>query len=222
MSSSSPSSDQQDQQQPQVDLPTASPLASHPVFDPLSSYAANNDLPSSGNNAGSDPASSSELACRQVKLRKALRHFADFPIKGIDFVDVMPLFADPDNHSTLLEALVLQAESCVPGLQARQPAAPVAATADPPKQPTADVVVVGLDARGFLFGPGLALRLGLGFAPVRKKGKLPGPCVTAEYKKEYGSDFFQMQQDAVKPGQNVIIVDDIIATGECITRISHI
>ncbi|GJD02873.1 adenine phosphoribosyltransferase [Colletotrichum higginsianum] len=74
-------------------------------------------------------------------------------------------------------------------------------------------VIVGLDARGFLFGPGMALRLGTGFAPVRKQGKLPGPCVTAEYQKEYGSDFFQMQQDAIKPGQKVLIVDDIIATG---------
>ncbi|KAJ3471480.1 hypothetical protein MRS44_001579 [Fusarium solani] len=74
-------------------------------------------------------------------------------------------------------------------------------------------VIVGLDARGFLFGPGLALRLGVPFAAVRKKGKLPGPCVTAEYGKEYGTDFFQMQEDAVREGQKVLVVDDIIATG---------
>jgi adenine phosphoribosyltransferase len=73
--------------------------------------------------------------------------------------------------------------------------------------------VVGLEARGFLFGPSLALRLGAGFAPVRKQGKLPGPCETAGYQKEYGEDFFQMQVDAIKPGQKVLIVDDIIATG---------
>jgi adenine phosphoribosyltransferase len=59
----------------------------------------------------------------------------------------------------------------------------------------------------------LALRLGASFVPVRKMGKLPGPCETAEYMKEYGSDFFQMQADAVKPGQKVLVVDDIIATG---------
>jgi adenine phosphoribosyltransferase len=60
----------------------------------------------------------------------------------------------------------------------------------------------------------LALRLGASFVPVRKKGKLPGPCETQGYEKEYGQDFFQMQADAIKPGQKVIVVDDIIATGE--------
>lgn len=62
-------------------------------------------------------------------------------------------------------------------------------------------------------GPSLALRLGAGFVPVRKQGKLPGPCETQVYEKEYGQDFFQMQADSIKPGQKVIIVDDIIATG---------
>lgn len=72
---------------------------------------------------------------------------------------------------------------------------------------------MGLEARGFLFGPSLALRLGAGFVPVRKRGKLPGPTETAGYKKEYGEDFFQIQGDAIKPGQRVLVVDDIIATG---------
>ena len=74
-------------------------------------------------------------------------------------------------------------------------------------------VIVGLDARGFLFGPSLALRVGAGFVPVRKKGKLPGPTETASFEKEYGADFFQMQNDAIKEGQKVIVLDDIIATG---------
>jgi len=74
-------------------------------------------------------------------------------------------------------------------------------------------VVVGLEARGFLFGPSLALRLGAAFVPVRKKGKLPGKTTSAKYTKEYGEDWFEMQSDAVKPGQKVIVVDDIIATG---------
>lgn len=74
-------------------------------------------------------------------------------------------------------------------------------------------VVVGLEARGFLFGPSLALRLGAAFVPVRKQGKLPGPVETETYQKEYGQDFFQMQSDAVKAGQKVLVVDDIIATG---------
>ncbi|CAL1702199.1 unnamed protein product [Somion occarium] len=74
-------------------------------------------------------------------------------------------------------------------------------------------VVVGLDARGFLFGPIIAMRLGAAFVPVRKKGKLPGECVTATYEKEYGTDSFEMQADAIKPGQNVVVIDDLIATG---------
>lgn len=73
---------------------------------------------------------------------------------------------------------------------------------------------MGLEARGFLFGPSLALRLGAGFVPIRKKGKLPGSVETASYKKEYGEDFFQIQSDAFKEGQTVLIVDDIIATGQ--------
>jgi adenine phosphoribosyltransferase len=128
-----------------------------------------------------------------MKLTEALRHFADFPIKGIDFVDIMPLFMDPSTHTLLNTSLDLQLRQSF--------------------HHTPDVVV-GLDARGFLFGPALALQHGVGFAPVRKKGKLPGPCVTAAYEKEYGTDLFQMQQDAIQPGQNVLIVDDIIATGK--------
>ena len=74
-------------------------------------------------------------------------------------------------------------------------------------------IIVGLEARGFLIGPSLALRLGSGFVPVRKRGKLPGPTETAAYDKEYGQDFFQIQADGIKPGQSVLVVDDIIATG---------
>jgi adenine phosphoribosyltransferase len=74
-------------------------------------------------------------------------------------------------------------------------------------------VVVGLEARGFLFGPSLALKLGASFVPVRKGGKLPGECVSVEYGKEYGADCFEMQRDAIKVGQRVVVVDDIIATG---------
>ena len=72
-------------------------------------------------------------------------------------------------------------------------------------------VIVGLDARGFLFGPSLALRVGAGFVPVRKKGKLPGSTETVSFEKEYGTDFFQMQNDTIKAGQKVIVLDDIIA-----------
>ncbi|KAL6876724.1 phosphoribosyltransferase-like protein [Trichoderma novae-zelandiae] len=148
----------------------------------------------SGRQPSAASSAAAQLASAQISLRKTLRQFPDFPIPGIDFVDIMPLFANPDAHATLLSALELQVSQ--------------AFGASKPD------VIVGLDARGFLFGPGLALRLGVGFAAVRKQGKLPGPCVTAEYVKEYGKDLFQMQQDAIHEGQKVLIVDDIIATGE--------
>ncbi|KIM97855.1 hypothetical protein OIDMADRAFT_203073 [Oidiodendron maius Zn] len=138
-------------------------------------------------------ASASELARAKVELQAALRHFADFPIPGIDFVDILPLFANPALHASLIRALELQVRAFNDG-----------------KAPD---VIVGLDARGFLFGPSLALRLGASFAPVRKPGKLPGPTEQASFEKEYGQDFFQIQKDAIRPGQTVLVVDDIIATG---------
>ncbi|KAL2174763.1 phosphoribosyltransferase-like protein [Thermothelomyces heterothallicus CBS 202.75] len=154
--------------------------------------ASNSDDASRGQPAA--PASgASELASTKITLLKALKHFPDFPIPGIKFVDILPLFQDPVIHETLLRALELQV------LEFGEQAKPD--------------VIVGLDARGFLFGPSLALRLGASFVPVRKKGKMPGPCVTAAYEKEYGTDYFQMQEGAVKPGQKVLVVDDIIATG---------
>lgn len=124
-------------------------------------------------------------------MHTALRHFPDFPKAGIDFVDILPLFADHARHTSLIRALELQVLQF--GVKPD--------------------VVVGLDARGFLFGPSLALRIDAGFAPVRKVNKLPGPCEKASFSKEYGSDFFEIQADAIKKGQNVLVVDDIIATG---------
>jgi adenine phosphoribosyltransferase len=108
-----------------------------------------------------------------------------------------------------------------------------------PESPSKKIdVIVGLDARGFLLGPIIALRLGAAFVPVRKKGKLPGKTVTAVYEKEYGSvctsqvslvlsevyllrlkDSFDIQEDAIKPGQTVVVVDDLIATGESVPQI---
>ncbi len=104
----------------------------------------------------------------------------------------MPIFQDPVAFRKLISAFTAHIISCY-------------GTVD---------VVVGLDARGFLFGPALALQLNAAFVPVRKAGKLPGKCVTVEYMKEYGKDLFAMQQHAIEPRQRVIIVDDIIATGK--------
>ncbi|KAK5992670.1 Adenine phosphoribosyltransferase [Cladobotryum mycophilum] len=160
---------------------------SAPTATAITSQDASGRQPSSASSAAA------QLASAQITLRSTLRQFPDFPIPGIDFVDIMPLFSNPTVHKTLLSALELQISQSFGD-----------------SKPD---VIVGLDARGFLFGPGLALHLGVGFAAVRKTGKLPGPCVTAEYVKEYGKDLFQMQEDAIKPGQKVLIVDDIIATG---------
>ncbi|EPS30896.1 Adenine phosphoribosyltransferase [Penicillium oxalicum] len=136
---------------------------------------------------------SAELASLKVGLRAALRQFPDFPSPGILFEDILPIFADPKLHESLIRSLELHVLEAYGG-----------------QKPD---VIVGLEARGFLMGPSLALRLGASFVPVRKQGKLPGPCVTQAYEKEYGQDFFQMQEGAIKPGQKVIVVDDIIATG---------
>lgn len=127
-------------------------------------------------------------------MKAALRNFPDFPIPGIDFVDILPLFATHSLHTSLIRALELQVLASFNGVKPD--------------------VIVGLDARGFLFGPSLALKLGAGFAPVRKRGKLPGPTSEASFQKEYGADYFQIQADAIKKGQKVLVVDDIIATGK--------
>ncbi|KAJ5177447.1 Adenine phosphoribosyl transferase [Penicillium coprophilum] len=141
----------------------------------------------------SDATSAAELASLKVRLRGALRQFPDFPSPGILFEDILPIFADPSLHEALIRSLELHVIANYGG-----------------QKPD---VIVGLEARGFLMGPSLALRLGASFVPVRKQGKLPGPCETQGYEKEYGQDFFQMQSDSIKPGQKVLVIDDIIATG---------
>ncbi|MCJ1321308.1 adenine phosphoribosyltransferase [Xylographa vitiligo] len=140
------------------------------------------------------PTSTSELSSLKIRLHNSLRQFPDFPSPGILFEDILPIFADAHLHQDLIRALELHVQDHYGGAERPD-------------------VIVGLEARGFLFGPSLALRLGAGFVPVRKQGKLPGPTETAGYDKEYGTDFFQIQVDGIKPGQKVLIVDDIIATG---------
>lgn len=116
----------------------------------------------------------------------------------------MPLFASNELFNDLITALELQVAERFP----------TTTTGEGKSSSSGIDVVVGLESRGFLFGPTLALRLEAGFVPVRKQGKLPGETVTEGYQKEYGTDFFQMQKDAIAPGSRVLIVDDIIATGE--------
>lgn len=144
-----------------------------------------------GGNTTADATGPAKLARLRGELKAGLRQFPDFPSPGILFEDIMPLFADVKLHNALIDALAMLVQQHYNNVD----------------------VVVGLDSRGFLFGPSLALRLNAGFVPVRKQGKLPGPCETEGFKKEYGEDFFQLQSDAIKPGQKVLVVDDIIATG---------
>lgn len=125
-------------------------------------------------------------------FRQAITQTPDFPKPGILFEDIFPIFTSPPHHEALIRAYELQIQELGVG--------------------TPDVIV-GLDARGFLIGPTLALRAGCKFVPVRKAGKLPGKLETVTYDKEYGADSFAIQTASIKPGDKVLVVDDLIATG---------
>src|SRR6478735_10415994 len=122
-------------------------------------------------------------------LKAKIRHVPDFPKAGILFYDVTTLLRDPEGFKLAVDAL----------------AGPHA---------NADIaLVVGVESRGFILGGAVADRLGAGFAPVRKKGKLPSRTVQETYDLEYGTDCLEIHADAVEPGQRVLIVDDVLATG---------
>ena len=122
-------------------------------------------------------------------LRKKIRDVPDFPEPGIVFKDITPLLQDR-------ESLELACE-----LMAR-----------PFLKGSIDLVV-GIEARGFIFGPSVAMLLGTGFAPARKQGKLPWKTRKLTYSLEYGEDVIEMHEDAVEKGQRILLVDDVIATG---------
>ncbi len=122
-------------------------------------------------------------------LDAAIRDVPDFPKPGILFKDITPILGDPDLFKTSLELL--------------------AETANGEKIDK----VVGIDARGFIFAAGVAHILGAGFVPVRKKGKLPWTTHQMAYSLEYGEDIVEIHADAVKPGEKILLVDDLLATG---------
>src|SRR6267154_6570262 len=122
-------------------------------------------------------------------LKKLIREVPDFPIKGILFYDITTLLKDRLGFATLIDAL---SEYYMP------------------KKPD---LVLGIEARGFIFGPALAYRLNVGFVPVRKPGQLPATVARVNYDLEYGTDSLEIHLDAVQPGQRVVIVDDLLATG---------
>jgi adenine phosphoribosyltransferase len=123
------------------------------------------------------------------QLKAKIRHVPDFPKAGILFYDITTLLQDAAGLRAAIDALSM-----------------------PFKDQGIDLVV-GIESRGFIFGAAVADRIGAGFSPVRKPGKLPSACVRTTYDLEYGSDTLEMHEDAVTSGQRVLIVDDLLATG---------
>jgi adenine phosphoribosyltransferase len=125
----------------------------------------------------------------------------DFPVPGVLFRDLTPVFADPVGFRRMVE-----------GLTAAQEADPRAAAVAGEGGPGFDVVV-GVEARGFLLAAAVALRAGVGVVPVRKSGKLPRATVSADYALEYGTATLELHADSLQAGQRVLVVDDVLATG---------
>jgi adenine phosphoribosyltransferase len=122
-------------------------------------------------------------------LKTKIRHVPDFPKAGILFYDVTTLLRDPRGFRSTIDTLAL------------------------PYMDQGIDTVVGIESRGFILGAAVADRIGAGFVPVRKLGKLPAATLRASYDLEYGSDTLEMHQDAVAPGQQILVVDDLLATG---------
>ncbi|MFV2001392.1 MAG: adenine phosphoribosyltransferase [Paracoccaceae bacterium] len=127
------------------------------------------------------------MARKEVK--DYIRTIVDFPHEGILFRDVTTLFADPRGFRMAIDQLLHP----YAGMQIDK--------------------VVGLEARGFILGGAIAHQLTVGFVPVRKKGKLPGATISQEYSLEYGEAIMELHSDALKPGETVLLVDDLLATG---------
>jgi adenine phosphoribosyltransferase len=122
-------------------------------------------------------------------LKSAIRDIPDFPKLGIVFKDITPILGDGQLFQRVIDHLGEEAEK-----------------ANPSK-------IVGIDARGFLFGAAVAYKLGLGCIPIRKKGKLPYKTVGSSYQLEYGDAEVEMHVDAIDPGETVVLIDDLLATG---------
>lgn len=120
---------------------------------------------------------------------RLIRAVPDFPRAGVMFRDVSPLLAEADAFAHCIDALA------APWLDSSVQS------------------VCGIEARGFIFGAALAHRLRAGFVPLRKPGKLPPPLVAVDYQLEYGSDRLEAQASAIRPGERVLLVDDVLATG---------
>jgi adenine phosphoribosyltransferase len=122
-------------------------------------------------------------------LAEKVRVIPDFPKPGISFKDITPLMQDAEALREVIDVVVERFRDA--GINQ----------------------VIGIESRGFIFGAAIAYALGAGFVPVRKAGKLPAPTHACEYALEYGTDVLEIHRDAVKPGERVLVVDDVLATG---------
>jgi len=134
---------------------------------------------------------STPMEQKLADLKQHISSYPDFPKPGILFWDMFSLLREPQAFKDLKDVMVEYTRENIPETQ----------------------VVVGLESRGFLFGTLLAIELGLPFVPIRKPGKLPGELNRVKYALEYGTDTFEIQKESIKEGQNVLIVDDLLATG---------
>ena len=123
------------------------------------------------------------------QLKPKIRAIPDFPKKGVIFRDVTTLFKDPHGFGRMIDLFVERYKDNKPD------------------------IIAGIEARGFIIGGALANKLGVGFAAIRKPGKLPADTVSHEYTTEYSTDKIEVHKDAVEPGMNVLIIDDLVATG---------
>jgi adenine phosphoribosyltransferase len=122
-------------------------------------------------------------------LKSRIREVPDFPKAGINFYDITTLLRDPEGYKAAIESL----------------SAPFAGAGID--------IVVGIESRGFILGGAVADRLGAGFCPIRKPGKLPAKTLRESFSLEYGTDAIEIHTDAIQPGQRVLVVDDVLATG---------
>jgi adenine phosphoribosyltransferase len=129
------------------------------------------------------------MKARQIDLGRYIRQIPDWPKKGILFRDITPLLADSEAFAAAVKQLCRGFEN------------------------TGIDYVAAVEARGFIFGSAVAARLGTGFIPIRKKGKLPGATESVTYDLEYGQDTLQVHKDAIEKGAKVLMVDDLLATG---------
>lgn len=133
-----------------------------------------------------------------MNLKKKIRVIENFPKEGISFKDITTILEDKDAFKYVIDEFVKYL-----------------------KDKNIDIIVAP-ESRGFLFGTPVAYALGAGFAPVRKKGKLPSETISASYELEYGKDILEMHKDAIKNGQRVAIIDDLMATGGTICAVAKL